>query len=90
MGYKNAGNILPQGLLAAVQAYIDGEYLYIPRKECNKQAWGTLSKSKQYFSVRNAAIRAEHQAGMSVKKLSAQYCLSIKTIYKIIVSGRPG
>ena len=33
MGYKNAIRVLPDDLIMAIQEYIDGEYLYIPRKE---------------------------------------------------------
>ena len=33
MSYKKANEVLPQALLNAVQQYIDGEYIYIPRKE---------------------------------------------------------
>lgn len=40
MGYKKATKVLPQHLLRAVQEYVDGEYLYIPRKEENRKHWG--------------------------------------------------
>ncbi|MBP2629312.1 MAG: Mor transcription activator domain protein, partial [Firmicutes bacterium] len=43
MGYKNAICILPDDLIMAIQQHIDGEYLYIPRKEENKKGWGELS-----------------------------------------------
>ncbi len=33
MRYMKAADVLPPDLLAQVQAYIDGEYLYIPRRE---------------------------------------------------------
>jgi len=90
MGYKSANDILPEGLLDAVQEYVDGEYLYIPRKEGNKKSWGELRKSKEYFSARNAEILNKHQAGMSVKELSKEYYLSIKTIYKIVAFLKSG
>ena len=32
MKYTNAKSILPEELLTLIQDYIDGEYLYIPRK----------------------------------------------------------
>ena len=32
MRYMKAADVLPPDLLAQVQAYIDGEYLYIPRR----------------------------------------------------------
>ncbi|RCX21086.1 Mor transcription activator family protein [Anaerobacterium chartisolvens] len=88
MGYKSAIDILPENLLDAVQKYIDGEYLYIPRKECNKKSWGELKKSKEYFSARNFEILEKHQAGMSAKDLSEKYYLSVKTIYKIVASAK--
>ena len=40
MGYKAAAQVLPEDLLLAVQEYIDGEYLYIPRKEGSRRSWG--------------------------------------------------
>ena len=49
MGYKNAICILPDDLIMAIQQHIDGEYLYIPRKEENKKGWGELSKAMQPF-----------------------------------------
>lgn len=37
MRYMRAADVLPPDLLVQVQAYIDGEYLYIPRREnCRK------------------------------------------------------
>ena len=36
MGYKNAVSVFPADLLEAIQQYIDGEYIYIPRKAENK------------------------------------------------------
>lgn len=40
MSYKKAAHVLPQELLAKVQEYIDGEFLYIPRASDNKKAGG--------------------------------------------------
>lgn len=88
MGYKKASEILPEDLLDAVQGYIDGEYLYIPRKESNKKSWGELKKSKELISARNTEIYGVYQAGVSIKELAATYYLSIKTIYKIIAAMR--
>ena len=36
MCYQNGKKILPPPLLSAIQEYIDGEYIYIPRKTNNK------------------------------------------------------
>ena len=42
MGYKSAIYVLPDDLLKAVQRYIDGEYIYIPRTPENKRQWGEI------------------------------------------------
>ena len=33
MKYSNAHSILPVDIVKIIQQYVDGEYLYIPRKE---------------------------------------------------------
>jgi hypothetical protein len=38
MNYENAKNILPQYIIEIIQEYIDGKYLYIPRKSENKKS----------------------------------------------------
>ena len=38
MKYENANNILPSDIVEILQEYIDGEYLYIPRKDSNKKS----------------------------------------------------
>ena len=40
MRYKNAKDILPMDILALIQEYTDGEYLYIPKKPENRKSWG--------------------------------------------------
>ncbi len=37
MSYKKAIHILPEELLELIQEYVDGEYIYIPRKSNNKK-----------------------------------------------------
>lgn len=39
MSYKKAIHILPEELLELIQEYVDGEYIYIPRKSNNKKEW---------------------------------------------------
>lgn len=40
MGYRKAVKILPPEVVALIQQYVDGEYIYIPRKEENRKSWG--------------------------------------------------
>lgn len=84
MGYLNGKLLLPGNLLDAIQEYVDGEYIYIPRKECNKRAWGTTSKSKEFTFERNQEIFEKYLSGISVKALAEEYFLSVKTIYGIV------
>jgi len=84
MGYKKASCVLPSDLLAAVQKYIDGEYLYIPRNADNKKKWGERNNSRRQLDRRNRAILMQYQSGVSVEKISMLYYLSPKTIYKIL------
>lgn len=90
MGYKNANRALPRKLLCAVQKYIDGEYIYIPRKEDRKQLWGANTDTRKNILERNREIVTKRLAGHSVKDLAEQYYLSPKTIYKIINTARKG
>ena len=39
MSYVKAVDVLPDEILELIQNYVDGEYIYIPRKEDNKKSW---------------------------------------------------
>ncbi|MPM98644.1 hypothetical protein SDC9_145832 [bioreactor metagenome] len=84
MGYKNAVSVLPADLLEAIQQYIDGEYIYIPRKAENKKRWGEVKNSRQYIQERNEIIFSQYQDGISVEDIAGCNYLSPKTIYKIV------
>ena len=90
MSYKKASDVLPHSLLSAVQQYIDGEYIYIPRKEDSKLSWGANTETRKALQARNREILAKHLAGCSAAELAGQYFLSSKSIYKIINAGKNG
>lgn len=90
MGYKKASSALPHTLLCAVQEYIDGEYIYIPRKEAKKQLWGANTNTKKNILERNREIVARYLEGYLVADLAEQYFLSPKTIYNIINAAQKG
>lgn len=90
MSYKKANDVLPHCLLAAIQQYIDGEYVYIPRKEDNKRQWGTNTETRKAIRERNREILAKRLAGHSAVELAEQYFLSTKAIYKILNAGKNG
>ena len=84
MGYKKAMGVLPNDLIVAVQQFIDGEYIYIPRKDENRKQWGECKNSRHQLKQRNSAIWEHYQCGIPVEALARQYYLSPKTVYKIL------
>lgn len=67
---------------------MDGEYIYIPKKEENKKSWGELTKSKEELLIRNTRIYEDYLTGLSIQILSERYYLSSKTIQRIISQKR--
>jgi len=90
MSYKKANDVLPHNLLSAVQQYIDGEYMYIPRKADSKLPWGANTDTRKIVKARNREILTKRLAGCSVGDLAEQYFLSEKAIYKIITASKNG
>jgi len=52
MKYEKAENILPEEVIKIIQNYVDGTYLYIPRKSENKKSWGENSGVLKNLEVR--------------------------------------
>ena len=82
MSYIRADRILPRELLEAIQQYVDGEIIYIPKKE--KRSWGSGTSSKEFFRKRNERIYEAYQNGISTKELSRTFSLSEKSIQRIL------
>ena len=88
MSYANARDIFPDDILKIIQQYADGEYIYIPKKDENRMAWGELTQSKQELQIRNDRIYDDYISGISLQSLSKRYYLSPKTIQRIILQKR--
>lgn len=84
MGYKNGKEILPEDLILEIQKFVDGECVYIPRREVNRRSWGENTDAKSFIAERNEDIYAQYMQGRSVVDLSKEYNLSTQGIYKII------
>lgn len=84
MSYVKAVNVLPQDLIDIIQEYIDGEYIYIPRKSGNRKVWGEKTNIKTENFIRNKSIYYEHKNGATIDELSKKYFLSSKSIQRII------
>ena len=84
MKYVKAIAVLPQEIIQIIQNNVDGEYLYIPRKNDNKKSWGEKSGIKNILKERNIEIYEKYIKGLSISELSKEYFLSEKSIRKII------
>jgi Mor family transcriptional regulator len=84
MGYKNASDVLPQEILQLVQDYIDGDYLYIPRKKGSELSWGERNGTRKTLKDRNLTIYHLYLNGAAKVELAREYHLSIKSIERII------
>ena len=85
MSYIKANNVLPQELLESVQEYIDGGYLYIPRKDKNRKSWGENTNSKSWMQNRNTEIYTGYKNGIKIPELAKRYYLSEKSIQRILL-----
>lgn len=82
MSYISAEEILPKELIEMIQQYVNGKSIYIPSKQ--RKVWGSQTKTKQYYKIRNHEICAKHKKGISVKILAKEYSLSEKSIQRIV------
>ncbi|MGE7624769.1 CD3324 family protein [Viridibacillus sp. NPDC096237] len=85
MSYKRANNLLPTELVELIQKYVDGEYIYIPRKEENKKTWGTDTATRRELDLRNSNIYNDFLSGIDTTTLAGKYYLSSKSIQRIIL-----
>ena len=84
MRYQKAEDVLPAELLAQIQRYADGVYLYIPRRPAHRQSWGNSTRYREELRKRNASIRFLHREGLSAEELAERFHLTVKTIQRIL------
>lgn len=61
----------------------DAENDYI-RKAASRQEWGTGTRTRQELLARNQQIYADYLAGSRTSELASKYCLSEKSIQRIL------
>ena len=86
MSYKRAEEVLPQTLIAEIQRYANGVCIYIPA--LTKQDWGSNTQTRQLLSRRNDEIIARFRAGVGTAQLAREFCLSVKSIQRIVRPAR--
>ncbi len=84
MSYRRAEEILPIEIIEMIQQFVDGESIYIPRKEGNRQEWGKTTHTRTELRERNQSIFSDYRQGMKVSGLAGKYYLSEKSIQRII------
>jgi len=84
MSYRKAEEILPMEIIELIQRYVDGENIYIPRKENHRREWGNNTYIRQEMEDRNFKIYTDFQTGYKVQDLSIKYFLSEKSIQRIL------
>ncbi|MTK07267.1 MAG: hypothetical protein F8N38_09305 [Hungatella sp.] len=85
MRYQRANEILPEELVELIQNYIDGEYVYIPRKQENKRNWGEGTGAREERKRRDRSIYNDYLSGFCVRILAERYYLSEKSIQRIVL-----
>ncbi|WJH35028.1 CD3324 family protein [Paenibacillus aurantius] len=88
MSYKNGKDILPPSLLKQLQDYIQGEIVYIPKKEQKRAGWGENNGTRQIMERRNREIYNMYKSGSTMMELIQKFHLSEDSIRKIIVKTR--
>ncbi len=84
MRYLKAQNVLPKEVIAIIQEFIDGEFVYIPRKDGEQKSWGEKSGTKDSLKKRNNNIFNEYMNCATVTDLSQKYYLSEQSIRRIL------
>jgi DNA-binding NarL/FixJ family response regulator len=84
MSHKRAKDVLPDELIAIIQRYVDGEYVYIPRKRGSERSWGEQSGARRTLDERNKEIRERFKSGWRKEQLADAYHLSVKSIERIV------
>jgi len=85
MSYKKAKHILPAELLELIQEYVDGEYIYIPRRAEHKKDWGSNTATRKELDVRDFNIYNDYLSGADTVTLGKKYYLSSKSIQRIVL-----
>lgn len=88
MSYKNGRDILPPSLLKQLQDYIQGEIIYIPKKEQKRAGWGENNGTRIIIERRNSEIFRMYQSGTPIVELVKSFHLSEDSIRKIITKKR--
>lgn len=84
MKYKNAKDIFPDEILREIMKYVDGQYIYIPKKKENNNK--VITEYRQEIDIRNSKIYEHYLIGMKYSEIAKMYCLSEKSVRRIVLN----
>jgi Ser/Thr protein kinase RdoA (MazF antagonist) len=90
MKYLKGKDIFPSELLELIQGYTQGYYVYIPKKEDNKEKWGAMTSYRKELEKRNSHVYTKYLTGCSISQIADNYHLSVKTVKRILLVKRKG
>jgi Mor family transcriptional regulator len=82
--YVKVETVLPDSLVAEIQKYIQGEYIYIPSQGKVRKKWGENSGTRTCIENRNEDIRMKYTSGCKIMNLAQEFFLSVDSIKKIV------
>lgn len=86
--YRNAEGILPKHLLQEIQKYVEGQEIYIPKRDQARLGWGESNGTRAALAERNQSILLAYEDGYSIDRLMAEYHLGYDSIRKILQKAR--
>lgn len=89
MSYIRAEEILPEEVLTAIQQYVEGQMIYIPKKSDSRRKWGTGTDTRKNLEIRNARMYEMYCKGATVKELADEFFLTEKSVQRIIRTIKP-
>jgi Mor family transcriptional regulator len=84
LNYRNGKDFLPELLLQQLQEYVEGELIYIPRRNEQRAGWGSVNGTRFKLEMRNREIHLLYRSGMTVRELAERYHLSADSIRKVL------
>lgn len=85
MRYVNGKDVLPEALLDEIRKHVEGVYVYIPKNDTTKTGWGGNTNFKKEMEYRNLQIYDKFLSGVDASELAKLYCLSVKSIRRILL-----
>ena len=66
MSYVKAEDVLPASLIQEIQKFVDGQLIYIPRKQNKTFSWGEKNGTKDKLAERNNQIVSQYYSGVTI------------------------